>query len=101
MAIGAGVPTYEWEVLPIVEYAPRQSGVYAIYGPHGCIYVGGSDDIRASLLRRYSEENSCIMWNAPTGFQFLLVPSSLRVFQQNQLILALKPICNRHEEQSG
>jgi excinuclease UvrABC nuclease subunit len=101
MAIGAGVPTYQWDVLPIIQEAPRQSGVYAIYGLHGCIYVGESGDIRASLLRHYGEENSCIMWNAPTSFQFLLVPSSLRVFQKNQLILALQPICNRHEERSG
>jgi hypothetical protein len=101
MAIGANVPTYEWDVVPIIQDAPRLSGVYAIFGPQGCIYVGGSDDIRASLLRHYSDENSCVMRNAPIGFQFSLMPSSLRIFQQNQLILALQPICNRHEEQIG
>jgi hypothetical protein len=101
MDIGAGVPTYEWEVASIAQDAPRQSRVYAIFGPQGCIYVGSSDNIRASLLTHYSDQKSCVIRNAPTGFQFSLVPSSLRIFQQNQLILALQPICNRHEEKIG
>jgi hypothetical protein len=101
MAIGANVPTYGWDAMPIVQNAPHLSGIFAIFGARGCIYVGGSDDIRASLLRHYGDENSCVMRNAPIGFQYLLVPSSLRIFQQNQLIFALQPICNRHEEQIG
>jgi hypothetical protein len=98
MAIGIGVTTYEWDAVVIVQNAPRDSGVYAIFGPHGCIYVGESVDVRAGLMAHYCEEKSCITWNAPTGFQFSIVPSNLRVFQRDQLIIALEPICNRTKE---
>jgi len=98
MAIGAGVSTYPWDIASIVQNAPRQSGVYAILGEQDCVYVGASSDIQASLLAHIKGDNSCITRNSPIGFQFSLVPSSLRVFQQNQLIIALWPICNLHEE---
>jgi hypothetical protein len=98
MTIGAGVSTYPWAIASIVQNAPRQSGVYAILGEQDCVYVGASGDIQASLLAHIKGDNSCITRNSPIGFQFSLVPSSLRVFQLNQLIIALWPICNLHEE---
>jgi excinuclease UvrABC nuclease subunit len=95
MPIGKDHPWFPDNYASIVANAPAQSGVYALFKPGVWIYVGESGDIRARLLQHLNGDNPCITQNAPTGFQFELVAANQRVARQNQLILALKPICNQ------
>ena len=96
MPIGSGFQTFAWNYASIVANAPNASGVYAIFNSTNWIYIGESGDIQARLLQHLNGDNSCIIQSLPTGFQFELVPGqTARVARQNQLILALKPICNQ------
>lgn len=95
MPIGSGLPGFAWSHASIVANAPHASGVYCIYNQQQWIYVGESGDLQARLLEHFNGDNACITRNAPTGFQFELVAANQRVARQNQLIVALKPICNQ------
>ncbi len=94
MAIGEAKSSYDWNYHSIVNNAPPNSGVYAIFNTAVCIYVGESEDIQARLAQHLKGDTR-ITRNAPTGFQFELVPAAQRVTRQNQLIAALNPVCNR------
>jgi len=96
MAIGSNLPWFHWNYASITANAPQASGVYAIFNGQNWIYVGESGDIRARLLQHLNGDIPCIIQNAPTGFQFELVAGQpQRVARQNQLIVALNPICNQ------
>ncbi len=96
MAIGPGLSGLPFDYETILASAPAKSGDYAIYNRSGWIYFGESCDIRARVLEHLDGDNSCITQNAPTGFQYELVAGQAqRVTRQNQLIVALRPICNQ------
>jgi excinuclease UvrABC nuclease subunit len=95
MPIGKDFPSYPYNYASIAANTPPQSGVYALFKSGVWIYVGESGDIRARLLQHLNGDNPCITQNAPTGFQFELVAANQRVARQDQLIAALKPVCNK------
>jgi len=96
MPIGKDVPWHAYNYASIVANAPAQSGVYALFKSGDWIYVGESGEIQARLLQHFNRDNPCITQHAPTGFQFELVAGEAqRKARQNQLILALKPLCNQ------
>mgnify|MGYP002641627872 CR=1 FL=1 len=75
--------------------APEQSGVYAIFNSERWLYVGESNNIRRRLLEHFNENGTCLKRNAPTGFTCELQPAWSRVNRQNDLIVQLRPTCNR------
>lgn len=95
MSIGHNLPSFSWNHASIVANAPHSSGVYAIFNPQKWIYVGESGDLQARLLEHFNGDNACITRNVPMGFQFEVVAANQRVARQNQLILALSPVCNQ------
>jgi hypothetical protein len=54
--------------------ANQRPGVYGVYSASAFIYVGDSEDIRASLLELFSGGNRCVALARPTGFIFEIVP---------------------------
>jgi excinuclease UvrABC nuclease subunit len=96
MAIGPGLSGLPFDYATILASAPAQSGDYALYNHTFWIYVGESGNIRARVLQHLNGDNACITRNAPTGFQYEPVAEQAqRVARQNQLIVALKPVCNQ------
>jgi hypothetical protein len=94
MAIGEGQSSYAWNFNSILNNAPPNSGVYAILNTAVCIYAGEGGDIQACLLHHFTGDTRIIR-NAPTRFQFELIPAAQRVARQNQLIAALNSVCNQ------
>jgi hypothetical protein len=78
----------------IIRNAPPVSGVYVIYSPSECVYVGESDDICASLLEIYYEGNPCLNDKYLTHFSFDLVAPQARVARQADRIQEFRPACN-------
>jgi hypothetical protein len=97
MTIGAGVSTYPWYCVNRTKCAAPVGRVCDL-GRTGLRLRRRVERYSSKPLAHIKGDNSCITRSSPIGFQFSLVPSSLRVFQRNQLIIALWPLCNLHEE---
>lgn len=93
--IGPGLSGHPFSRNDILSFAPKQSGVYAIYNSTTWIYFGEGGDIQARLLAHFNGDNACITRHAPTGFQFELVAANQRVARQDALILAMGSSCNQ------
>ena len=81
---------------------PAVSGVYGIYVAHGSktdwVYIGEAQDIQNRLLEHLQmkgPEDQCITSHKPTGFTFDAVDEKRRVVRQDELILELRPACNK------
>jgi hypothetical protein len=82
----------------ISAFAPRTSGVFAIFNPEGCVFVGDSEDLEAGLyahLRGDSNESCWIRSQNPTWFSFENCDEKTRAEREHQLIVELDPVCNR------
>jgi excinuclease UvrABC nuclease subunit len=73
---------------------PAQSGIYAIHNEKSYIYIGESDDIRATLINHLHGDYPCIMSRHPRSFNYELCPKSRRLRRQTELICELTPLCN-------
>lgn len=71
--------------------APVSSGVYGLSNAHEWIYVGETDNIRASLLAHFMGSTEGIEHSDATGFAFELVPYQARIGRQQALIVELSP----------
>jgi excinuclease UvrABC nuclease subunit len=80
----------------MLQNTTQASGVYALF-KQGVrwVYIGESGDIQSRLLGHLSGDNQCINQQAPDGFQFEYWASDRRVARQNELIRALRPVCNQ------
>jgi excinuclease UvrABC nuclease subunit len=77
-------------------FVPPASGVYAIYGASGIIYIGESNDMERRLLEHVNEPGTCIHLNSPTDCTWELVANNQRrIARQDALILLLNPPCNK------
>ncbi len=85
---------FEFDLLSIARYAPTQSGVYGLYFGNTWVYIGGSDDIHASLLEHRNARGTCIDKHMPSRFVFEVVPAKHRVIRQRELIAEFAPACN-------
>jgi len=74
--------------------APSASGVYGICNAREWIYVGESDNIRASLLAELQRRDSAILRRRPTGFVSEVCSPAERGARQLQLIDHYRPVCN-------
>jgi hypothetical protein len=94
-AISFTQPIFPFKRSSILSNVPRVSGVYAIRGSKGWIYVGESEDIQTRLLKHLGGDNTCVTKNQPLAFQYELVAENQRMKRQADLILKLRPICNQ------
>jgi hypothetical protein len=78
----------------ITRNAPPVSGVYAIFSPSECVYVGESEDICASLLEFFFEENPCLSDKFVSHFTFEIVSPDSRLARQAECIRGSGPVCN-------
>lgn len=79
----------------VERYVPPVSGVYGLSNAREWVYVGESDNIRASLAEQLNDPGSPVMERKPTGFTFEVCPSDRRHGRQDRLIQELEPVCNR------
>lgn len=88
---------YQWSLVGLTR-APTASGVYGIFNRDRWIYIGETGDIAARLSEHFagaSNSNPDIIKHKPTGFTFELASMLHRVQRQDQLILELRPACNK------
>jgi excinuclease UvrABC nuclease subunit len=90
-----GSTRFDFTEASILAYAPRSSGVYALFNEGQWIYIGEGQDIEARLLdHRRNSHNPCVNRYSPAYFAFEAVAAAQRVARQDQLILELRPLCN-------
>ena len=85
---------FAYTAASVAKHAPAASGVYAIFREGLWIYIGETDDIRASLLAHLDGNDRCVFRHMPTGFSFERWPPSERHERCNDLISDLSPPCN-------
>ncbi len=89
-----GSRKFTYSLMEIAQYAPFQSGVYAVYSGDQWVYIGASVDVGASLRRHLHGDNPCIRHHRPTHFAFELVPARARVSRQQALVREFNPVCD-------
>lgn len=75
--------------------APAASGIYGISNAREWIFIGETDDIRASLLHDLLQGRAALQGRLPTGFVFELCQPAERRARQDRLVLEYEPVCNR------
>ncbi len=80
--------------------APAASGIYGVSNAREWIFIGQTDNIRASLLHELHLSDSAILKRYPTGFVFELCVPAERLARQNRLIFEYGPVCNRRSAES-
>ncbi len=70
-------------------------GVYGLSNAREWIYVGDSDDIRASLLGHLREGNTILKSRTPTGFTFEICHPSQMAARVGRLVTEYAPVCNK------
>ena len=75
--------------------APAASGIYGISNAREWIYIGESDNIKASLLSHLQRRDSALMQMHPTGFVYEYCDPAARPARQNGLVVEYGPACNR------
>ncbi len=88
------LPEFRYQLETITRNAPTISGIFMIYSRSRCVYVGESDDVCASLLEIYYEDNPCLNDKHLTHFSLDLVPPEARVARETERIREFGPICN-------
>jgi hypothetical protein len=74
--------------------APPASGIYGISNAREWIYIGQTDNIRATLLG-HLREHSALMKEQPTGYVFELCDPAARSARQDRLVFEYEPRYNR------
>lgn len=75
--------------------APSVSGVYGVSNGREWIYIGETDNIRATLMEHIGQANTVVMSRKPTGFVFEACGRDRRLARQDRLVLEYGPVCNR------
>lgn len=86
--------SFGYELQSIIQNAPTESGIFAIFSWDQCLFVGESEDICASLLEIFYEANPCLTRKNLTHFTFELAPPESRVVRLKERIRELEPACN-------
>jgi hypothetical protein len=85
---------YVFGLFSVMDNAPAESGIYAIYNDKSYIYIGETGDIRARLINHLNGDYPCIMSRCPRSFSYELAPSGRRFRRQAEVIRELTPLCN-------
>jgi hypothetical protein len=70
-------------------------GVYGLSNAREWVYVGDTDDIRATLLGHLRESNTRLKSRAPTGFTFEICRPSETAARVSRLVAEYAPVCNK------
>ena len=70
-------------------------GVYGLSNAREWVYVGATDDIRASLLGHLREGDTILKSRAPAGFTFEICHPSQMAARASRLVTELAPVCNK------
>ncbi len=74
--------------------APPLSGVYGLSNAREWIFVGETDNIKATLIRHLQETHTPLLERGPTGFSFEVCVPYNRLARQERLIEEYQPVCN-------
>ncbi len=86
---------YTFSHISVQKNAPASSGVYGLSNAREWIFVGETDNIRATLLRHLEETHAPLLERAPTGFSFELCAPYNRPARHERLTQEYDPVCNR------
>ncbi len=87
---------YTFSLISVRKNAPASSGVYGLSNAREWVFVGETDNIKATLLGHLQETHTPLLERGPTGFIFELCVPYNRLARQEQLIREYEPVCNRH-----
>ena len=73
--------------------APTASGVYGLSNASNWLFIGESDNIKASMLGHLNRSGPIKLNAEPTGFSFELSDQHSRLARQQYLIVELSPSC--------
>jgi hypothetical protein len=86
---------YTFSLVSVQRNAPALSGVYGISNAREWIFVGETDNIKATLIGHLQETHTPLLERGPTGFSFELCAPYNRLARQQRLIQEYQPSCNR------
>jgi hypothetical protein len=86
---------HNFSLVSVQRNAPALSGVYGISNAREWIFVGETDNIKASLIGHLQETHTPLLERGPTGFIFELCLPYNRLARQERLIQEYQPVCNR------
>ena len=75
--------------------APEESGVYGLYSPEECVYIGHRSNIRKALLDYLIGKNPYVLQWQPKYFVFECVTHKQRRARYKELVARHLPVCNR------
>lgn len=75
-------------------YAPAVPGIFGISNSREWIFIGESNDIRASLAQYFSVGDPDVMKRMPTGFVFEACAPDRQRARKDRLVAEYAPICN-------
>ena len=83
---------YTFSLISVQKNAPALSGVYGLSNAREWIFVGETDNIKATLLGHLRETHTPLLEREPTGFIFELCASHNRPGRQKRLIEEYVPV---------
>ncbi len=89
-----GLPAYAFTAEGVLEGAPEDSGIYAIFTPTHWVFIGDADDMRGALFDHLNTPRNCIDKYHPLSFSCEVVSRRGREVQRDALIAELRPTCN-------
>jgi excinuclease UvrABC nuclease subunit len=81
-----------FSLISVQNNAPASSGVYGLSNAREWIFVGETDNIKATLLSHLQETHTPLLERGPTGFVFELCVPYNRVARQERLIQEYQPV---------
>ncbi len=88
-----GSARFPYEFESILQHAPMQPGVYAIFAEGQWLYVGEADNLCGRLLHHPSESNARLARYRPTHFAFEVVTPQARTRRHRELRQEFQPVC--------
>ncbi|HSB70861.1 MAG TPA: GIY-YIG nuclease family protein [Candidatus Methylomirabilis sp.] len=92
-----GTEKFPLGTFTVLEKAPPESGVYALYAGRKWVYVGQSENIQLRLLRHLNGPDACIITHDVTSFAYELTPAEARLTRQDELIAEYRPACRGND----
>ncbi len=86
---------HAFSLVSVQRNAPALSGVYGLSNAREWIFVGETDNIKATLLGHLRGADMPLLEQGPTGFSFELCLPYNRLSRQERLIQEYHPVCNR------
>jgi hypothetical protein len=86
---------HTFSLISVQKNAPALSGVYGLSNAREWIFVGETDNIKATLLRHLQGTHTPLLERGPTGFIFELCAPHDRPERQKRLIEEYEPVLSR------